>query len=68
MTTFIYKGGASTVAGVNTTVFAGGTWTGNGTIRFRMTDEGGSNQDSSLSATNVTSEAQRDLMLTQLQN
>jgi len=67
MATIIWKGGASTVAGVNTTVFAGGTWSGDGVIRFRMTDEAGNNQDSSLTTTIVTSEAQRDLMLTQLQ-
>ena len=64
----LWVGGASTVAQVQTDVFAGGAWTGDGTILATMTSEDGtSTQTVSLATTAVSSEAQLDLFLSSLQ-
>ena len=64
----LWVGGASTVAQVQTDVFAGGAWTGDGTILATMTSEDGSTtQVVSLNSTAVSSEAQLDLFLADLQ-
>ena len=68
MATVIWKGGASTVAQVQTDEFTGTTWTGGATLTATFTDEGGSTQTVTLATTNVTEEVQRDLFLTVLQN
>ena len=67
MATIVWKGGATTVAQVQTDEFTGTTFTGDGTLTATFTDEGGSTQTVTLSTTNVTEEVQRDLFLTTLQ-